>query len=345
VRETSEMAKRISPSARTTTTTTWPVIDFVQDPRLLVGRRTSRKRLDAQRIRLDRAVFGELRLLCEPTLRLLGSAREREYEQFAELEFDEEFFSLDISDLPTRPTTSPSLTDDPGSPENDTADLVRLVRTVDALSEITRAEMDRGGYTFYAICWPHDETMIGFVSKTNPMTTLQPGLRYFQFGDVLRAVTHPDLALKDGSDIFVGPDRLAIFRPTAFTALLGDVGVIFDSAPANVKALKAALGGSIPMTDGACVAVLLSAQRLISYARRLRALPARLASLPALDAPVLRKSLKKHGIDAEILIDGSGCFSFESDQVDLFLDVLEGRYFEDDLGGERRRADRFSRRT
>jgi hypothetical protein len=37
-------------------------------------------------------------------------------------------------------------------------------------------------------------------------------------------------------------------------------------------------------------------------------------------------------------------FSFKPEQVGLFLDVVEGRYFEDDLTGERRRADRFRRR-
>jgi hypothetical protein len=311
----------------------------------LAGWRTGHKRLDAHRFHLDETVFSELRELCEPTLEFLTTAQEREYEQFGALEPGEQFFSYDISGLPRHPATIAPMVENPGSPEDDTADLVRLVRTVDALPEITRSDMDEGGYTFYGICWPHNDSMVGFVSKTDPMTTLSPGYRYFQYGETLRTVVHPDLALKEGCDIVVGAERLAILRPAAFNVLLGDVGVIFQGAPDDVKSLRTALKETIPMADDATVAVLSEAQRLGSYARRLRLLPDRLASIPALDVRTLRRSLRKHGVDPALLIDRSGQFSFDTEQVDLFLDVLEGRYFEDDLGGEHRRADRYSRRT
>jgi hypothetical protein len=58
----------------------------------------------------------------------------------------------------------------------------------------------------------------------------------------------------------------------------------------------------------------------------------------------VRRSLNSHGIDPDLVFDANGHFSFTLQNVGTFFDVIEGRYFEDDLGGERRRADRYSTR-
>jgi hypothetical protein len=58
----------------------------------------------------------------------------------------------------------------------------------------------------------------------------------------------------------------------------------------------------------------------------------------------VRRSLNAHGIDPDLVFDANGHFSFALQNVGTFFDVIEGRYFEDDLGGERRRADRYSTR-
>jgi hypothetical protein len=78
-------------------------------------------------------------------------------------------------------------------------------------------------------------------------------------------------------------------------------------------------------------------------ARHLRALPARLEAID-LTAGRLRASLDKHGIDASVILDENDQFSFDERDVATFFDAIESRYFEDDLGGEGRRADRFSTR-
>jgi hypothetical protein len=72
-------------------------------------------------------------------------------------------------------------------------------------------------------------------------------------------------------------------------------------------------------------------------------LPDRLSKI-SLDTASVRRSLTAHGIDSDLLFDANGHFSFAGQNVGIFLDVIEGRYFEDDLGGERRRADRYSTR-
>lgn len=338
-------------SARTGRTTThpkvepqWPDIDFAQNPRLLVGWRRSNKRLDALRVRLDQAVFAELRALSEPTMELLRTATERRYEQFAALEPGEQYFTYDISDLPQHPRVRRGSEPEPDVADGDTADLVRLVRTVDALDEITKDGMTERRYSFYGICWPHSQGMVGFVSKTNPMTTLHPGFRYFQFGDTLRRAEHPDVILEPGADIFVSVDTIAIFSPSAFSTLLGDVGVIFGQVPANLVAIQAALKSRIQISAQSLEAIERKATRTLSIARRVAALPDRLGVLPVFGAKDLKVSMTRHGVDPTSVIDKRGRLSFGDDGVEVFLDVLEGRYFEDDLGGEHRRADRFSAR-
>jgi hypothetical protein len=58
----------------------------------------------------------------------------------------------------------------------------------------------------------------------------------------------------------------------------------------------------------------------------------------------LRKELKAVGVPVKTLLNPRGEFDFDADAVGVFLDVLESRYFDDRLGGEQRRADRYSTR-
>jgi hypothetical protein len=310
---------------------------------MFAGSRRSNKRLEAKRFELDQNVFDELRELCEPVATFVRAAHEKEYQQFGAVERGEEFFSYDISGFRRRPSVRPTAAAMPGSPEDDTADLVRIVRTVDALEPLGRADIDAGGFSFYGICWPHDDTMIGFVSRNNPTRTLRPGLRYFRYSDRLRRAEHPDLELREGADLVVGIDRIAILREAAFSILLGDVGVIFAAVPGDVDLLQVALASTIPLTSDSMTALATEGTRLLSYARRLRALPTRLRAMPNLTIDTVRRSMAAHGIPEEMLIK-DGKFAVGVEHVELFLDMMEGRYFEDDLSDEPRRADRFSHR-
>ncbi len=324
--------------------TWWDAIDISGDPRLVAGWRAGSKRLDAHRFNLHEDVFPTLRELCTPALNFAKVARARAFEPFAGLEEGEEYFVQDISTLPSRPPSKQPTAEEAGTADQDTADLVRLVRVVDALDEATRQDMENQRYSFYAICWPLNATMVGFVSKSSPIATLQAGVRYFRYGETLKTAERPDLALREGADLIVGADEIAILRPFAYTTLLGDVGVSFQAVPGDVTKIRDALSESIPLSDAACEALTARAQVLSSLARRLRLLPARLAALGTLDIKKVRASMKRHGVDPRELLDKDGNFTFEPERVDVFLDVIEGRYFEDDLGDEPRRADRYSRR-
>jgi hypothetical protein len=309
---------------------------------MLVGWREPHRRLNAYRVELHEDVFSELAALCRPAVVRIQNYKERAFENFAALD-DSEYFWYAHAALPSHELPRAGLEEDALTVENDTADLVRLVKSVDSLQDAAREDLDEGGYSFYSICWPHRGSMIGFVSRKNPIACLNPGFRYFQFGNTMRTATRPDFALKEGADLIVGADGTAILSPFSFTTLLGDVGVSFDHVSDDVVAVKTALATTVCLTSAAEEALLKEASRTRSNAKRLRLLLDRLSKI-SLDVTSLRRSLTVHGIDPDLLFDASDHFSFTQENVGIFFDVIEGRYFEDDLGGERRRADRYSTR-
>jgi hypothetical protein len=331
-------------------TADWPEVDFSADPRLLVGGRLPSRRLMAKRLRLHEEVFSELAQMCQPAMRFVQDEPTRSFQPFTELEAGEEYLYLDIADLPRHPLdvhVPDTLAEQQGaslpSGDPELADLVRLVRLVDGFDEIRADELGPTGFTFYAICWPTAGSFVGFISKSNPTAVLRPGLRIFQYGDALRRVQHPNIALTDRIDLVVGLNRVAILNLSAFTNLLADVRIAFEAVPEDLAATCGALATKIPMTASAEASLRAESLRLPTVARRLHALPTRLEAVE-LEKQKLRRSMKRHGDDPRLLLDEHGMFSFKPEQVGLFLDVVEGRYFEDDLSGERRRADRFRRR-
>jgi hypothetical protein len=310
---------------------------------MLVGWRESHQRLNALRVKLHQEVYRDLAELCRPAVSRIQDYKERPYENFAALD-DQEYFWYEHMKLPKRP---PSRKSDEGdseaATEDETADLVRLVKSVDALVEATRDELGESGYSFYAICWPHRRAKIGFVSRLNPMSTLRPGYRYFRYGDAMNSVEHPDFALREGADLVVGSEGTAILTNFAFESLLGDVGVTFQDVKRDMALLRRALSKSIKLTVKAEHALQAEASRTRTNAKRLRLLPERL-KLITLTPRKLRMSLAAHKINPALVLDNNNEFSFDQKGVEVFLDAIEGRYFEDDLGGEKRRADRYSKR-
>lgn len=319
----------------------WPAIEFDADPRVILGVRAGARRLDGRRIDVHEEAFAELRSVCEPVAAELRDSTPRVYQPFAQLEPGEEYFRVEIDELPTKPQAH-RRSAAPETNDVDSADLVRLVASVDRLDPV--ADLDDFAYVFYAICWPADSGFAGFVKKTDPRRALRAGRRWFQYGDVLRRADPPDLVLEPNVDVVVTPTFVAARNPTAFKNLLNDVQVALAAVPRDVKAVRARLRHSVPLSKGAAAALEDAAMKRVSYARRLNLLPSRLADV-TLDEATLRKELRRVGVPARALIGASGEFDFGAEEVGVFLDVLEARYFDDRLGGERRRADRYSTRN
>jgi hypothetical protein len=322
----------------------WPLVDFDSDPRLVVGFRAGPRRLDGHRIDVHMDAFPDLRAVCEDALAELQEAVARPYEPYAEIEVGEEYFWVEVAELPQHPPPRQSLSAEHADEAYDgTADLVRITRHVD---ELDAAGPNRlaNRYLFYTICWPvSNSSFVGFVKKTDPRQAMKAGRRWFQYGDVLRRADPPDLVLEPDVDVVVTPDFIAARNPTAFKNLLNDVQIVLSSVPANLESVKKLLKRSVPLSSSAAEALQRASERRVSYARRLHDLPARLDAI-TLDIATLRKELRRVDVDPRAMLDRDGHLAFTEENVGVFLDVIESRYFDDELGNERRRADRYSKR-
>lgn len=322
----------------------WPLVDFESDPRLLVGFRAARRRLSGHRIDVHEDAFADLRELSANALAELEAAIPRKYEPYGELERGEEYFWVEVDGLPRRPPPSrragaaPEALGDAG-----TADLIHLIQHVDELDTVGGDGL-AARYAFYAMCWPLlDGGFIGLIKKIDPRRAVKAGKRWFQYGDVLRHADPPDLVLEPDVDLVVTDTFVAARNPNAFKDLFNDVQVVLASLPVNITAVRDLLKGTIPLSDVAAAALEEAARRRVSFARRLHDLPGRLAAI-TIDRSALKREMRRVDVDPKSLLDRDGNFTFTTDHVGTFLDVVEARYFEDVLGGEHRRADRFSRR-
>jgi hypothetical protein len=216
----------------------WAAIDLTGKPSMLVGWRGAR-RLAALRVKLQEDVFSELAELCSPAVSKVQNYAERPFESFAELDEDQYFWYAHAL-LPEQ-----SVADDLPTQDDDTADLVRLVKEVDGLDDADRADLNTQKFSFYAICWPHQNTKIGFVSKVDPIATLKPGIRFFQYHDVMRTADRPDFALKEGAGLVIGAEGTAVFSSFAFRTLLKDAGVSFEHVEKDMATVRKALDTTI----------------------------------------------------------------------------------------------------
>ena len=277
--------------------------------------------------------FESLRQVAITAMEQLAKGHTRPYEPNAMLEAGEEHFFIDANDLPKK-----------GSDDlPEAADLIELIEESDDVEPIQAGRLASGTFLFYAVVMPGPSGPVGFVRKVDPAAELRKGFAAFQFADALTRVTKPDLILYRGVDLIIGPPGVAAFSTTALQTLLADVEVVLQDVPENVKRVSDALRRAIPMSKGTSDALRKYTFARPSAAARLRRLPERLEAIN-LDLDKLRRSLKRHGIEASTLVDAKGNFAFGEREVPIFLDVVEGRWFEDDFSPEKRRADRFSKR-
>lgn len=320
----------------------WAKIAFDSDPQLLIGWREKEKKLAALQVALHRDVFEDLAEICRPTIQKLQNFKERKYENFAALDEDEYFwYGYDGLAKPAVGNTEQRGADT----DDNISELVRLVRGVSGLDRAERDQLDGIQYSFYAICWIQNNSVIGFVSRKNPVSVLKPGYRYFQYGSVMTTTRRPDFALGEGSDLVLGVEGIAIFKEFAFDSLLADRDVAFDQVKTNVSKVVQTLTQSIPLTEDSREALYAEARRTRTSAKRLHLLSKRLQDISDILSPeILKVKLNEHGVDPALLLSDNK-FSFKQSEVGLFFDMIEGRFYEDDLSAERRRADRFSTRS
>jgi hypothetical protein len=320
------------------TTRDWTQTDISGQPRLLLGQRKSSKKIEVHRIQLHQDLFDDLRSIAQSAIAELERRDAKPYSTFASKTGDD-YFDVDVSDIPRRRDMR-RREDDPEAYE--IASALAMIADTDTHPVMTAEELRDADPSLYAIVFESDGDYVGFIRNSPPRRPVRPGLRYLQYGDTLRRVAPPDLAIDDEVDLVVASDGCAILSPAAFTTLFGDVGVAFEQVPGNVKAMSDALKGVLALSSGSVTALNTRCGRRVSDAKRLHHIVTeRRGALKGLTSAELRTLLKRRGLEDAIQ---KGEISLTDDDVSDFLDLVEGRLFNDDVTGEERRADTYSPR-
>ena len=304
------------------------------EPTLIVGWRKRNNRLEGRRLALHHDVVSVLRDICSKTLEDLASMTAVPYGPYAETEPGEEYLEVAYENVP-----SPEGDDT----RRDSADLLQLANSLTVLPPIGIDALRAESFSFYGIAFEDSDAPTLFVRKANPKKSLEAGYRYFQYRDTLKRVEQPDLVLDDGIDVVLSSNTVYVLRPSSFRTLTNDVKFAASHVQQHVEDLVTGLKGHLAFQPSAAAALVAEGTRRVSLASRLRHAAESIGSLD-LNAEKVTEALRRHAIDPATVLAPDGSFAFDASGVDVFLDLIEGRYFEQDFTNARVRADRFRSR-
>ena len=301
--------------------------------------------LNAQIARMTADVSKEMIAACRATLDGVKDLDRRLYSGIPALE-PEQYLSLAIS------TGSDGVANDDVDaleqldrmmPEEaaSTAQLVELVHgAFDENDWLTKDELALGSWLFYAVVVQLDGAGIAaFVRKYNPQRGLKAGrLRVAANGDTLARFEDPLFNFDFNFDLVIAPNEIAIFNVAAFNSVFADIELAKIHASEHVTTI----------TEGIAVSLSGSSEELFrneceqraSFANRARRL-AHVEYLNRVTPATLRDALQKHGMSPDRLGKTKIKLGNRED-IEVFLDLVEGLYYEADFTGEARRADRYS---
>lgn len=317
----------------------WAQTDISGKLRLLLGQRKSSKQIEAHRVELHEDLFDDLRSIASRAIADIQHRDAKPYFTFATKTSDD-YFDVDISDIPRR-RNQRKREEDPEAHE--IASALTMIADCDSHPAMNAEQLRHADPTLYAIVFEKGGDYVGFVRNISPRRPVRPGLRYFQYGNTLKKIDPPDLAIDGDIDLVVAADGCAILSPSAFATLFGDVGVAFEQVPTNVEAISNALGKVLPLGAQTVDALNQRCGRRVNDAKRLHHIVTeRKAALKGLSPADMKSLLKVRGLDGAIK---KGELRLDEIQISDFLDLVEGRLFDDDLTGEARRADSYSPRN
>jgi hypothetical protein len=318
--------------------THWDGVDLAGEPRLLLGQRKGSKKIEVHRIEVHQELFEDLRSIAQGAIAELQRREAKPYSTFASKTGDD-YFDVEVTDIPQRRNRR-KREDDPEAYE--IASALAMIADCDDHPVMTAPELRNADPSLYAIVFEGNGDYVGFIRNASPRRPVKPGLKYLQYGDTLKKIEPPDLAIGDDIDLVVAADRCAVLSPTAFTTLFGDVGVAFEQVPSNVTAMSDALKDVIPLGPRTLVALNDRCGRRVSDAKRLHHIVTeRKEALKGLNPSEMKTLLRRRGLDGAVQ---KGELSLIDDNISDFLDLVEGRLFNDDVTGEERRADSYSPR-
>lgn len=329
----------------------WKSIALADNLTLLLGWRPRPKHLTAARLETNTDVADELRALCRDTLDALGVLSARPYEEPSILEKGEEYFSLNVDDLPSAPQpkraqSSKRSTADPGETDAEcdeeqrqVADLITLVERASALDPLSAGQAQNGRFLFYAVvCADNAGNPLMFVKQSSRIRVARPGRLLAVYSDRLSRIEYPVFAFPEDFDLILAGQDLAVLRSDAYLSLFTDVEVLREAVPRLVTSLSNKLQVELP--DLSLKIIEEQCARKASLAKRLR----RLAHQPWLDQVTPDALLKEMdalpGLPAEVTVLDDSVVVTEAG-VGVLLGLIEQVYWVGSFDHQLRQAQAY----
>lgn len=327
------------------TTTNWASIQLTGDPILVVGLRGD-STIEGYRLITDKNVHAGLQEVADVALERVANLEAVPYTPYVE-PGDGEYLSLDPTML-----TVVAATDDgaPKSQAQQTARLAEIVQNADTLPTIGAKQLLSrvDELYFQAICLHTNPSIIAFVTKTIGRAVLKRSaipLGRDEATDRFKSISRPELVLEGEVHAIMNSTEIAILSRAQFQFLVGDIGLVGQYVPAQIKLIAGRLKQhGFPLSARTGQAIEVRATASVQLAKRLDAFLVRIDEIDM--ARVTSGSgFTDQGLKKQDFVNTEGELDCADDRVLELIDALEGRYFDDGFSPQKRRADRFRQRA
>lgn len=324
--------------------TDWNQVQLKGDPILVVGLRHD-SAIEGFRVVVDKNVHPQLRRVADEALESIASMKSVPYTPYVEPAGDE-YLSLDPAGL----QVSTAAIGSPASQSQQTAQLLQIVQNADTLPTIGAGQLIERLAELYvqAICFHTNSPIIGFVTKTTARQVMKRSaipLGKDDATDRLKTISRPELVLEGETHAVMAPTEIAVLNRPQFQFLVSDIGLVAQYVPHQVKLIDQRLKKhGIPLNAATSAAIQQKAIESIQLAKRLDAF---LERLDQIDVSRVKsgKGFAAQDLKKADFVNAKGELECDPARVVELVDALEGRFFDDGFTTEKRRADRFRRRS
>lgn len=319
----------------------WNTLKLTGDPILVVGLRPKTKIL-GYRVSVDTNLHPDLRKVADDALAIVKKRTAIDYTPYVE-PGDNEYLKLSPGTLTiTKTRTNPSGTT---SQKQQTARLLEIVQNADTLPSLGAKDLTErlDEFVLQAVCLHTGNDVVGFVTKGNAGRVIKPSAITLGVdkNDRFKKISRPEVILEGDTHAIVAPGEVAILNVTQFQFLVGDIGLVEEYVPEQVKVIAQSFQSrGVPLSASTIAALAAKAKGSVQLAKRLDAFNERILVLDVLRI-TNGKGFTQQGLKKADFVNRKGEIQCDNDHVVELLDALEGRYFDDGFSDEHRRADRF----
>jgi len=323
----------------------WNTLNLAGDPILVVGLRPKTK-LVGFRITVDKSVHPHLRKIADDAIELVKQRSDIAYTPYVEPAGDEYLRLAPSSLTVTKTTTTASgIT----SQKQQTAQLLEIIRHADTLPALGAKALTQrlDEFVLQAVCLHAGTEVVGFVTKGNAGRVIKRSaipLGLDDNNDRFKKISRPEVILDSDTHAIIAPAEIAILNATQFQFLVGDIGLVEEYGPEQVKVIATSFRSrGVTLSTATATALGTQAKGSVQLAKRLDAFNERVLHL---DVSRINdgKGFTQQGLNKADFVNKNGEIECVPERVVELLDALEGRFFDDGFSDEHRRADRFRKR-